>query len=779
MNQSAFSSITTHTQFYNTQAPTAPPAPLGLTTKRPSGFAKQGYFFGRPPHPIAKPLAHPPTTMPPPFQHRAKTSGHGHKATNNRRPPQRERHQQPHSQQGQQKQGHYSPSHYKPQPVPPQSKASPTGGTAGAELLLSSHSEKQEQWWDLEASLRDAAKPKDKKKKNYKKKGGAAEPAVADRADPTNLTTSTTGPKTASVNLKEGEAVLTAAQNLFEAQRARKMDQDQKWTEKVLRQGTLSDKVAAMTLMIQEAPLFRLRTIDALLALASKSDRRCGQMAMEALKDLLEHNLLPPDRKLVAWAFQDESSLPTFSLEDPQQQARREACLAIRYFEDQLKQRVSLLVLRLEKATHDTVENFKRFAMSAVAELLQSRPEQEERLLGILVNKLGDVEKKAAPHAAHLLRRLLAAHPVMKAVVAREVQQLLHRPNLQPRGLYNGITFLDQLYLSKNDDGGLATQLVSTYFSLFDRALKAGGDLSGKMLSALLTGVNRAYPYLDASGLEGGPLAPHLEDLFRTVHQGSFKTAVQALMLLHQVVAGGGGGKKAPGVAAASSSSSSSGEGSSVEGRFYRVLYEKIKAPELLSTAHPVLFLNLLYKAMKADRDDARLAAFAKRLLSFGATQGSAALTAGVLFLLSEVMKSQPSLREALTRRASGEEGEEDAFDPSKREPSFAFGEDEAEVEGGGEDGKEKQQGGGGRRRARHICGRCRCCSCISTLPCSILRVPSCRARRSIEWLMLETRCKTFPPWRSWIDLPTKTPRWVQGKQPRRRRKDRRKKRRK
>jgi len=480
--------------------------------------------------------------MPPPPQHRSKTSGHSHKATNNRRRPQRERHQQ-----GQQKQGHYSPSHYKLQHTTPQSYASPTGGTAGAELLLASHEHKQECWWDLEASLRNDIKSKDKKKREYKKKGGS-EPAAADRADPTNIITSTVGLKTASVALKEGEAVLTAAHNLFEAQRARKLDQDQKWTEKVLRQGTLSDKVAAMTLMIQEAPLFRLRTIDALLALASKSDRRCSQMAMEALKDLLEHNLLPPERKLVAWAFQDESSLPAFSSENTEQQARREACLAIRYFEDQLKQRVSLLVGMLEKATHDTVENFKRFAMSAVAELLQFRPEQEERLLGILVNKLGDIEKKAAPHAAYLLRRLLAAHPVMKAVVAREVQQLLHRPNLQPRGLYNGITFLDQLYLSKNDDAGLAMQLVQTYFSLFDRALKSGGDLSGKMLSALLTGVNRAYPYLDDSGLVGGPLAPHLEDLFRTVHQGSFKTAVQALMLLHQVVAGGGGGKKAPGL---------------------------------------------------------------------------------------------------------------------------------------------------------------------------------------------------------------------------------------
>ena len=275
-----------------------------------------------------------------------------------------------------------------------------------------------------------------------------------------------------------------------------------------------------------------------------------------------------------------------------------------------------------------------------------------------------------APHAAHLLRRVLAEHPSMKEVVAREVQQLLHRPNLQPRGLYNGITFLDQLYLKKGDNN-LAMQLIKTYFSLFERALKAG-DLSGKMLSALLTGVNRAYPYLDgkdkAAGKDG-PLAKHMEDLFRTVHQGNFKTAVQALMLLQQV-AGSQGGKDP------------------VETRFYRALYERLKAPELLSTATPVLFLNLVYKAMKADRDDARVAAFAKRLLSV-ASQGSAALAAGAIFLLSEVMRTQPALLKAVT--ATVRSDEVDFYDPNKREPSFAFSNS-----GGGKSKEEDEEEGGG-----------------------------------------------------------------------------------
>ena len=46
-------------------------------------------------------------------------------------------------------------------------------------------------------------------------------------------------------------------------------------------------------------------------------------------------------------------------------------------------------------------------------------------------------------------------------------------------------------------------------------------DLGGKMLSALLTGVNRAYPYLeDKDKASDGPLGQHVEDLFRTGMDG-------------------------------------------------------------------------------------------------------------------------------------------------------------------------------------------------------------------------------------------------------------------
>jgi len=52
------------------------------------------------------------------------------------------------------------------------------------------------------------------------------------------------------------------------------------------------------------------------------------------------------------------------------------------------------------------------------------------------------------------------------------------------------------------------------------------------MLSALLTGVNRAFPY---SKLEDATFDKHTDLLFRIAHKGSFATATQALTLIFQV----------------------------------------------------------------------------------------------------------------------------------------------------------------------------------------------------------------------------------------------------
>ena len=58
-----------------------------------------------------------------------------------------------------------------------------------------------------------------------------------------------------------------------------------------------------------------------------------------------------------------------------------------------------------------------------------SKPEQESRLLEMVVNKIGDPSSSVCSKAIDQLKKICTVHPAMKHVVVREVRQLVYRPN--------------------------------------------------------------------------------------------------------------------------------------------------------------------------------------------------------------------------------------------------------------------------------------------------------------------------------------------------------------
>ena len=112
-----------------------------------------------------------------------------------------------------------------------------------------------------------------------------------------------------------------------------------------------------------------------------------------------------------------------------------------------------------------------------------------------------------------------------------EIEHLLHRPNVNPKAQYYGICCLTQLLLDGTKPD-LANRLIKIYFSFFKASVKKG-EVDTKMVSALLTGVNRAYPFAKVSH-EG--MEEHKESLYKIIHVSSnFNVAMHALMLLYQV----------------------------------------------------------------------------------------------------------------------------------------------------------------------------------------------------------------------------------------------------
>ncbi|XP_040849010.1 CCAAT/enhancer-binding protein zeta [Ochotona curzoniae] len=400
------------------------------------------------------------------------------------------------------------------------------------------------------------------------------------------------------------------------------------WMKVIVSSGTLGDRMAAMILLIQEDAVHTLEFVETLVNLVKKkgSKQQC-LMALDTFKELLITDLLPDNRKLRIFSQHPFSQLEMLSSGNRDSRDRR---LILWYFEHQLKHLVAEFVQVLETLGHDSLVATKTRALLAAHELLCNKPEEEKALLVQVVNKLGDPQNKIATKASHLLETLLSQHPNMKGVVCGEVERLLFRSNISSKAQYYAVCFLNQMALS-HEECALANKLITIYFCFFRTCVKKK-DIDSKMLSALLTGVNRAYPYAQA---DDDKVREQVDTLFKVLHVVNFSTSVQALMLLFQVM----------------------NSQQTISDRYYTALYRKMLDPGLRLCSKQAMFLNLVYKSLKADIMLRRVKAFVKRLLQITCTQ-MPPFICGALYLVSEILKVKPGLRSQLDDHLASDDEE-------------------------------------------------------------------------------------------------------------------------
>ena len=255
----------------------------------------------------------------------------------------------------------------------------------------------------------------------------------------------------------------------------------------------------------------------------------------------------------------------------------------------------------------------------------------------------------------------------MKAVVVSAIEtDFIFRPGQSLHGKYYAVVTLDQTALSGKEEE-VAIKLLDIYFGLFTGLLKpsstplkdspdkdlphsgrgkkhknpqASGqpqqeELREKLVSAILTGVNRAYPYAGSSGIS---FTDHLETLFKITHSANFNTSIQALLLIQQL----------------SSTHKASND------RFYRVLYESLLDPRLIVASKQQLYLNLLHRALKADLNVKRVKAFVKRLMQVLSLH-EPSFICGTFFLIQDLEKSLPALV-GLTDQPEDHDDDEEVF---------------------------------------------------------------------------------------------------------------------
>lgn len=340
------------------------------------------------------------------------------------------------------------------------------------------------------------------------------------------------------MSLLEADSTLYASKHLSSSSSHR-------FLSTIMSSGTLSDKVSALTLVIQESPVHTTKSFESLLALAKKRSRGQAVTALGALKDLLGAGVvLPADRRLRSFAAQpgllgtlQEASISNWTTAQKLPGQISKAHLISWAYEDWLKESYFEMLKVLEGWCNDEVEYARSRAVTYVYELLKEKPEQESNLLRLLVNKLGDPDKKIASRASHLLLQLQTSHPLMKPVIIRSIEtELILRPGQSSHAKYYAINTLNQTILSGKEEE-IAGKLLSIYFDMFVTLLKkpeapkevtgpvvnrkgqiqGGGGPAGKMaqakaskeqeakqaseettekmISAVLTGVNRAFPF--------------------------------------------------------------------------------------------------------------------------------------------------------------------------------------------------------------------------------------------------------------------------------------------
>ena len=496
-----------------------------------------------------------------------------------------------------------------------------------------------------------------------------------------------------------------------------KNSSQRKFMSQILNDGTLNDKISALTLLIQESPLHNLKSMDILVSYCNKKSRTSILQSLNAIKDLfLNNGILPPNRKLKFFKNQNLSMLIN------------KKTLALWYFEDYLKKLFFQLLEIMEKLSHDPITHIRMTVLTHVFDFLTQSPEQEFNLLRLGVNKLGDIDNKVSAKTSFQLLKLQNNHPNMKQIVIDNVVDVALKKNEGYHTIYYAVLTLNQTILKKTEQE-IANSLIKVYFTLFEKFLihsssfantnsdkldhknsatselqtsksyetskrkknvkkgKKGGvsvkavvkteqeiieEKNAKLFSAILTGLNRAFPFSD---LPSELYEERLDTLFKITHSSNFNTSIQALSLIFQVIS-----KKT----------------TLNPDRYFKTLYESLLDPRLVTSSKQGIYLNLLYKSLKFDKDVSRVEAFVKRIFQICSHWSNIGAVAGMLYLVLQLLKIVPQIKNLLINSPTDytyesdneEEGEEEKkensekkqkyfskdrqYDPKKRDPKFA-----------------------------------------------------------------------------------------------------------
>ena len=107
--------------------------------------------------------------------------------------------------------------------------------------------------------------------------------------------------------------------------------------------------------------------------------------------------------------------------------------------------------------------------------------------------------------------------------------------------------------------------------------------------------------------------------------------------------------------------------------RYYRALYESLLDMRLLSSSKQAMYLNLIFRSLKADNSIKRVHAFVKRMLQV-MTLHEPAFICGVLYVVKELQETFPSLQSLLQYPEEHEKRSTEIFEDINRNKNYSIG---------------------------------------------------------------------------------------------------------
>ncbi|KAI6202615.1 CBF domain-containing protein [Aphelenchoides fujianensis] len=416
--------------------------------------------------------------------------------------------------------------------------------------------------------------------------------------------------------MKRAEKLLKRDAELHDQTNKTSKKSEDAWLDTVVEKGTMSDRLSAIQLKFQKDPVHSLGYLERIVGMLEKKKMRDAINLFKCVKEIMVQELLPPNRKLIAFDMRPLADVEDLSSGNVTTANKR---LALWKFEDNLKRLYQRVVIAGQALAGNQVEGVAEQACVLLADLLIERPEQEQFLLSALIGKIGHPKKKVDIAVTKQLERLLTRHPNMRLTVALELERLIFRKNMSDRARFYAIHSLTIIPL-RSGDAELAVKMLRIYFSLFRILVtKKAADKTknSRFLAALIRGANAAFPHAKERTSE---LGVELNELYKIVHEApKLSTALSALQLLFQMLT----------------------YNADLSDRFYAALYQRMH--RIRSSKNDAQFFQLMSRVLRTDTVDTRIRAFIKRLLQL-ALNSTPSFASSALILYSSLLAERPEL---------------------------------------------------------------------------------------------------------------------------------------